>query len=59
MNIIASSGNPKIMFKMIENKIVENVNLVLEKAKKEKTMPRIVALKIAEKRIEKSMKKIR
>jgi len=47
------------MFEMVEEKIVKNVRLVIEKAKEEKLIPRDAALKIAQKRVKEAMKKKR
>jgi len=49
--------NPKKMFEMVEEKIVRNVKLVLEKAKKERIPPREAALRIAQKIVKKAMEK--
>ncbi len=48
--------NPERMLKLVEEKIVNNVNLILETAKEEKKMPRDAALRIAQKRVEMAMK---
>lgn len=44
-------------FKLIEKKIVKNTRLVLKKAKKESTVPRTAAEKIAKERVLKAMNK--
>jgi len=44
-------GNEKKMFKMVEEKITKNTQLVLERAKKDKVIPRIAAEKIAKERV--------
>jgi len=49
--------NPQRMFQMVEEKIVKNVKLVIEKAEEEKIAPRDAALKIAQKRVKKAMEK--
>ncbi|MCS7134900.1 MAG: Glu/Leu/Phe/Val dehydrogenase [Candidatus Aenigmarchaeota archaeon] len=46
----------KYMFKVVEEKITKNVDLVLKKAKKENINPRIAALEIAKERVLKAMK---
>ncbi len=45
------------MFKVVEEKITKNVDLVLKKAKKENILPREAALKIAKERVKKAMLK--
>ncbi len=49
--------NPQRMFQMVEERIVKNVRLVIDKAEKEKIAPRDAALKIAQKRVKKAMEK--
>ncbi|MFA5763613.1 MAG: Glu/Leu/Phe/Val dehydrogenase [archaeon] len=46
-----TGGNEKKMFTMVENKIKKNTLLVLNTAKKNKTIPRVAAMEIAQKRI--------
>lgn len=43
--------NPKDMFFMVESKIVENTEIILQNAKKEGVSPRVAAMKIAKKRV--------
>ncbi len=43
--------NEKTMFRMVEEKVSKNTKLVLERAKKDKVIPRIAALKIAKERV--------
>ncbi len=49
--------NPQRMLQMVEEKIVKNVRLVIEKAEEEKIAPRDAALKIAQKRVKEAMEK--
>ncbi len=49
--------NPKDMFSVVEKKMEKNVNLVLNKSKKDKIKPRDAALDIAVKRVKKAMAK--
>ncbi len=49
--------NPKHMFELVERKIKKNVERVLEKTRKENEEPRVAALKIAQERVSKAMKK--
>jgi len=49
--------NPQRMLQMVEEKIVKNVRLVIEKAGEEKLAPRDAALKIAQKRVKEAMEK--
>lgn len=49
--------SPKEMFKLVESKIKKNTKAVLERAKKENILPRDAALKIAQERVLKAMKK--
>jgi glutamate dehydrogenase (NAD(P)+) len=44
-------GTPEEMFKLVEEKITRNTQLVLDRAKKEKVSPRDAAVKIAKERI--------
>ncbi len=44
-------GNEKKMFKMVEEKVCKNTNLVLTQAEKKKVYPRAAALEIARKRV--------
>ncbi len=48
--------NPHKMLEMVEEKIVKNVSMVLERSLKEKRNPRQIALEIAKKRVEAKMK---
>lgn len=52
-----SGGTAQQMFKMVEDKVMKNTKLVLEKSDKEKTDPRDAAMKIAVERVRKAMKK--
>ncbi len=45
------NGSEKRMFKLVEEKIKNNTNLVLNLAKKNKTHPRAAAMEIAQKRV--------
>ena len=49
--------NPQRMLQMVEERIVKNVKLVIEKAEEEKIAPRDAALKIAQKRVKEAMEK--
>ncbi len=49
--------NPKDMFKLIEEKIVKNTEIVLDHSKKEKISPRDAAMEIAVKRVREAMRK--
>jgi glutamate dehydrogenase/leucine dehydrogenase len=49
--------NVHIMFNTIEEKIVRNVKFAVERAKKEGTLPRDAALKIAQERVREAMQK--
>jgi len=49
--------NPQKMFEMVEEKIVKNVKLILEKAQEKKVSPRDAALEIAQKRVKQAMEK--
>lgn len=49
--------NPERMFDMVEEKIIRNVKLVIEKAEEEEMGPRDAALKIAQERIKEAMEK--
>src|SRR3989338_1567094 len=44
-------GTEKEMFRMVEEKITKNTKLVLEKAEKDKVIPRVAALEIAKERV--------
>ncbi len=48
-------GTPEQMFKMVEERIKENTELVLERAKKMKISQRAAALQIAQERVKKAM----
>ena len=49
-------GNEKQMFEMVKKKIMKNTKLVLDKSKKNKCLPRDVALEIAKERVRKKCK---
>jgi glutamate dehydrogenase/leucine dehydrogenase len=49
--------HPKDMFTLVQSKLRKNVKLVLERAKKEKVMPRTAAMAIAQERVKKAMEK--
>ncbi len=49
-------GTPKKMFKLVEEKIRKNTNLVLKSSKRKNITPREAALSIAKKRVKKKMK---
>jgi len=51
------NGTPEEMFKMVEEKITKNTDLVLKKSEKDKVYPRAAALNIAQDRVKKQMKK--
>lgn len=51
------NGSEDDMFKMVEEKIVKNTELVLDKSKKDKVSPRTAAMEIAVDRVEKAMAK--
>lgn len=48
--------NPSEMFRIVEKKIVKNTKLVLERADKDKVMPREAAVKIAVERVKKKQR---
>ncbi len=48
-------GTPEQMFKMVEDKIKANTELVLERSKKMKVSPRSAALQIAQERVHRAM----
>ena len=50
-------GTPEKMFKIVEEKIVKNTKLVLERSTKKKITPRQAAEEIAKERVENAMKK--
>jgi len=50
-------GTPEQMFKLVEEKIKKNTKIILEKAKEEKMTPRDSAMKIAQDRLNRAMKK--
>lgn len=52
-------GTEQQMFEMVKEKITNNTKLVLEKAEKEKVIPRVAALKIAQERVRKKCKSCR
>ncbi len=49
--------NPTKMFELVEKKVRRNTKLVLDRAKKEKLIPRDAAMKIAVERVKKAMEK--
>lgn len=49
----------KQMFKTVEEKITNNTQLVLDRAEKDKVIPRVAALKIAQERVKKKCKTCR
>ena len=49
-------GTPKKMFKLVEQKIKKNTDLVLKTAKEKNILPREAAMKIAQDRVRKKMK---
>jgi len=52
-------GNKAQMFKMVKSKISKNTKLVLDRAKKNRVIPRIAGLKIARERVRKKCKSCR
>ena len=49
--------NPERMFEMVKERISRNIDLILREALREKTPPRDVALRIAQKRVKDAMEK--